>query len=105
MLHKCANPDCKNPFLKLSEGKLFLVESGGSRDADRAPSEWERRNVRRVEYFWLCNQCSLLVTLAFEKERGMVTVPLPEEMRRRPAPVSQGEKDPDTARPLLYKRA
>ena len=27
MLHKCANPACLIPFRKLSQGKLFLVET------------------------------------------------------------------------------
>ena len=27
MLHKCANPACPVPFRKLSQGKLFLVET------------------------------------------------------------------------------
>jgi hypothetical protein len=27
VLHKCANPACPIPFRKLSQGKLFLVET------------------------------------------------------------------------------
>ena len=30
-----------------------------------------------MERFWLCDGCSSLLTLTFERGRGMVTVPLP----------------------------
>ena len=41
-----------------------------------APNRRERP-VRHVERYWLCDLCSPLLTLIFERGRGMVTIPLP----------------------------
>lgn len=77
MLHKCANPDCSIPFRHLREGKLFLAENehlprrrSGSRRTRMAAS------LRRLEHYWLCAQCAQQFTLAYDAERGMITVPL-----------------------------
>ena len=79
MLHKCANPNCKKPFRKLSEGKLFLVETepieGGNRKAS-----WDSGFGHHLEHFWLCAGCSEGMTLRYEKDRGVVAVP----SRQRP---------------------
>jgi hypothetical protein len=61
MLRKCANPACPNLFRHLSQGRI--------------------RSPRRVEHYWLCDECSSLLTLTFEKGRGMITVPIPARMR------------------------
>lgn len=76
MLHKCANPACSSPFRRLEEGKLFQVETEyllpvGTRRAKR-----QDRPVRRVDRYWLCDRCSLFLTLSVEKGRGVVPVPL-----------------------------
>jgi hypothetical protein len=83
MLHKCANPACPNLFRSLSRGKLFLLHmdggvAGASRVASANPSANRReRPAGQMERFWLCDGCSPLLTLTFERGRGMVTVPLP----------------------------
>ena len=73
MLHKCANSSCSNRFRRLSEGKLFQMES------ERFPIASDgcrsTRARRRVEHFWLCPECADYWTLAFEKGRGMIVVP------------------------------
>ena len=74
MLHKCANPACSSLFRTLSHGKLFLLETDRSAAAITAGRV---RSLRRMERYWLCDSCSLLLTLIFERGRGMVTVPLP----------------------------
>ena len=83
MLHKCANPACSNRFRSLRRGKLFLLHmdaaaSGASRleAANPAPHRRERP-AGQFERFWLCDACASLLTLTFERGRGMVTVPLP----------------------------
>lgn len=49
MLSKCANPACSNSsFRYLREGKLFVNES---------------RKSRKLEYYWLCNECCRKMTL------------------------------------------
>ncbi len=83
MLHKCANPVCLNRFRRLNQGKLFQVENEYFAAPSSLPATPTRkvRSCRRVEYYWLCDQCCSLLTLTFEKGRGMITVPLPEAKR------------------------
>jgi len=88
MLSKCANPECPAPFRKLREGKLFNVEVA-SFASDKRPAEssqFRTREQRRVEFYWLCNQCAAYLTLAYDRERGIITVPLPRKIA--PASVS-----------------
>jgi len=88
MLSKCANPECPAPFRKLREGKLFNVEVA-SPSSDKRPAESSQfrvREQRRVEFYWLCNQCATYLTLAYDRERGIITVPLPNKI----APASVG---------------
>jgi hypothetical protein len=83
MLHKCANASCSNRLLRLSEGKLFQVES----ELFQVPAGECRssRPRRRVEHYWLCSECAPHWTLAFEKGRGMIVVPRPDN--RPPAGI------------------
>ena len=86
MLHKCANPACPCLFRSLSHGKLFLLQTDSLASvipAIRSSSRHARS--RRMERYWLCDACSPLLTLTFERGRGMVTVPLPARNSRRPA--------------------
>ena len=86
MLHKCANPECSRSFRNLAEGKLFLIETNGTAPALRG---WDGPAARRVEHFWLCELCASVLTLSFDKGRGMVTVPLPEAVRKGPKGASR----------------
>jgi len=77
VLHKCTNPACASIFRSLSAGKLFLVETDDCiAAADGNPALSRRRMTRRLERFWLCDRCSVLLTLTFERGHGMVVVPL-----------------------------
>jgi hypothetical protein len=84
MLRKCANPACPSLFRSLSHGKLFLLQTDRAGKPVRASSVRSRRarSVRKLERFWLCDSCSSLLTLVFERGRGMVTVPLPTSKTR-----------------------
>jgi hypothetical protein len=86
MLHKCANPACPSVFRSLSHGKLFLLETENSATtiSDAASLSRRERSARRVERYWLCDCCSSLLTLTFERGRGMITVPLPASNTRLP---------------------
>jgi hypothetical protein len=80
VLTKCANPICPSLFRHLSQGKLFQVETESSTAlVTRRPLVPTRKSpsARHVQHYWLCDQCSPTLTLIFEKERGMITVPLP----------------------------
>jgi hypothetical protein len=79
MLHKCANPACSRPFRHLEEGKLFQVEMEYFQVSSSPALVRPRRpkKLRQIDRYWLCDECCSHLTLAFEKGRGVVTVPLP----------------------------
>jgi len=79
MLSHCANPQCSRPFLRLRQGKLFLVETEcvdkpGELTAP-ASSQMPLR-PRRVERYWLCDQCAVVWTLVHDWNQGIVLMPL-----------------------------
>ena len=79
MLSHCANPQCSRPFLRLRQGRLFLVETEGAAKLGdpRAPASPQARlQPRRVERYWLCDQCAETWTLVHERSQGIVLVPL-----------------------------
>jgi hypothetical protein len=86
MLHKCANPACPSLFRSLNLGKLFLLETDNCETMTSGTTfrGGRERSLRRMERYWLCDGCSSVLTLAFERGKGMVTVPLPA--RHRPVP-------------------
>lgn len=94
MLHKCANPACHNPFRKLSQGKLFLVETEPLEEPGLRRANWRGRSSHRIEYYWLCDQCAFVLTLSYEKGRGVVTVPRPDFARKRPAAAAHAAELP-----------
>jgi hypothetical protein len=85
MLSHCANPQCRKPFLRLREGRLFLVQ--------RQSATEQGSTTQQVEHFWLCGQCSSVWTLVQNGTRGIDLVPLaqpdggacelPERSRRK----------------------
>ena len=78
MLYKCANEACQTRFRRLREGKLFCVETEYFSGTGSSPVPKKTRPGRRVEHYWLCDACAPFVTLTFDRERGVVTVPLPD---------------------------
>jgi|SRR5689334_8216843 len=85
MLHKCANPVCSNRFLRIREGKLFQVETEFVPNSNKPATNRRRQKLglRRIEYYWLCNQCAPYVTLVADPTQGIITIPLPEGLARR----------------------
>ena len=78
MLHKCANQACSTPFRRLREGKLFRVETEYfAAHGPKPESPRKTRSGRRIEHYWLCDACSPFVTLTFDRQHGLITVPLP----------------------------
>lgn len=83
MLSRCANVQCCKPFLKLRDGKLFLVETDRvTKPGEPAvpPFVRARQQQRCVEHYWLCDECAKQWTLIYDRERGVALAPL-----RRPA--------------------
>ncbi len=88
MLSHCANPQCSRPFLRLGEGKLFLLETevvAKPADLKLSPSRDKRRPPRRLERYWLYDQCDGLSTLVHDEQRGIVLMPLPPASGRATA--------------------
>ena len=83
MLSRCANHQCLKPFLRLREGKLFLVETGRPKKLgpSRGNGSFPVRELQpRIERFWLCDECALHWTLICDREQGVLLAPL-----RKPA--------------------
>jgi len=79
MLSRCANSQCGRPFLKLREGKLFLVETDRvTKPGESAapPFVRARQQQRCVEHYWLCNDCAAVWTLVFDRDHGVALTPL-----------------------------
>ena len=101
MLHKCANPACSNVFRRLSEGKLFQVQTEYANPVALATGR-NGKAGRRVEHFWLCEACAAFLTLAFDKTQGVVTVPLPDGGGRKPlTPAHFDDEERRPSRALL----
>jgi hypothetical protein len=79
MLSQCANPECSKPFLRLRDGKLFLVETERVTKPGEpaAPPFVRARKLRRcVEHYWLCDGCAARWTLVYDREHGVALAPL-----------------------------
>jgi|SRR3954463_10902494 hypothetical protein len=87
MLHKCANAVCPRLFRSLGRGKLFLFEPNHPATAALRRERINRggRATQRRERYWLCDDCSLQLTLAFQPGKGMVAVPLISQTGRNPS--------------------
>ena len=78
MLSRCANAQCCKPFLRLREGKLFLVETERvTKPGEPAvpPFVRARQQQRAVEHYWLCDECAAHWTLIYDRERGVTLAP------------------------------
>ncbi|OLB24804.1 MAG: hypothetical protein DMG86_19730 [Acidobacteria bacterium] len=78
MLSKCANPGCSASFLYLHQGKLFRLETSGNGDDTRIgfADPQGKNSSRRLEYFWLCDDCASVMTVSLKKGVGVTTRPL-----------------------------
>jgi hypothetical protein len=85
MLSRCANSNCSKPFLRLREGKLFLVETDRLMKAGESavpPFVRARQQQRCVEHYWLCDECAKVWTLAYDWEGGVALSPLEKPAAR-----------------------
>ncbi len=78
MLSQCANEQCAKPFLRLREGKLFMVETDRlAKPGDSAAAVLRaRQQSRHVEHYWLCDSCASHWTLIYDRNRGVALAPL-----------------------------
>jgi hypothetical protein len=78
MLSKCANPGCAATFLYLHQGKLYRLDT----NVEAVAGTSAKKPSRRVEFFWLCDQCAAEVTLGYKRGTGITVVPLPKVLKR-----------------------
>lgn len=79
VLSRCANAQCSKPFLRLGQGRLFLIETGPvANPGDLTPprSPYARIPPRHVERYWLCDQCAQSWTLVHDHQQGIGLAPL-----------------------------
>lgn len=79
MLSHCANLQCRKPFLRLRDGKLFLVEIDRLTrpgESVHPPFIRARRQQRLVEHFWLCEECATRWSLIYDRDQGIMLTPL-----------------------------
>lgn len=74
MVSKCANPDCSASFRYFHKGKLFRVETASGFERRRTMGKDGERDklLRRLEFYWLCEDCAGKMTLIFDKGSGII---------------------------------
>ena len=73
MVSKCANPECAATFRYFHNGKLFRLEPLARNQSDT--EEGMNKHAARVEFFWLCDDCTGKMTLEFENGVGVSVRP------------------------------
>ena len=78
MVSKCANPECSATFLYFHVGKLFRIETDSGQERRRAMGNdaEQKRRMRHIEFYWLCDMCSDKMKLVFEKGVGITVQPV-----------------------------
>lgn len=86
MLSHCANSQCSKPFLRLREGRLFLVETSSAEPAtlDKRAAAPQRKAPKHVERFWLCDECASLWTLVPHSAHGIALISLNRSIGCKP---------------------
>ncbi len=93
MLSHCANPQCHKPFLRLREGKLFLVETDRVAKPGQPavpPFVRAKQPQRHVEHYWLCDGCAAEWTLMYDKDNGVALTPLRRPVTSMAAAAQSG---------------
>jgi hypothetical protein len=78
MLTKCANPGCTAKFHYFHEGKLFPYEIQNTdyRKLEFGIDPTIKKPSHRVEFFWLCQECSRKITLTYTHGLGITAMPM-----------------------------
>jgi hypothetical protein len=78
MLTKCANPSCSAAFIHPAEGKLFGLETEPALRSSKTEA---------TEYFWLCERCSVEMTLRLAQDGRVMATGLREALGDGPRVV------------------
>ena len=82
MISKCANPACSAHFLYLHQGRVFRIMRDA--DGDSEPQWGVDANLKthpQVEFFWLCDRCSMTLTIRYQKGSGVIVQQLRAALR------------------------
>jgi hypothetical protein len=80
MLSKCLNPQCHATFHHLGQGHLYRIDF--TEEAKRRAMEGKpvlvstRNKVNTVEHFWLCEKCSISLTIGVSESFEVRLLPL-----------------------------
>jgi hypothetical protein len=77
---KCANPNCAAGFEWLAGGKLFRFAREPREPALADGRYTGAGGSHPIGHFWLCERCSNVYTLNYERGRGVVILPLWPEL-------------------------
>jgi hypothetical protein len=77
---KCANPSCAAFFEWLAGGKLFRFPRTSNDLALATPNHTGAVDPHATGHFWLCEHCSNVYTLQYERGRGVKIRPLWREL-------------------------
>jgi len=84
MLYKCANEACSAPFRKLREGSCSKSRPSTSQDRRRGPSPSDvPEPPAELSISGCVTLCSPYLTLTVDRQRGVVTVPLPDGLGQK----------------------
>jgi hypothetical protein len=77
VVSKCANPGCAATFRYFHQGKLFRLETEAGLERRRAlgNDDEKKKPLRRIEFYWLCENCAQKMTIVFEKGVGVAARP------------------------------
>lgn len=69
---KCANPACPTAFHWTGGGKFFRFRPDTLPSATSAALPDSPDGIHGVRHYWLCERCSVVFTLVYEEEYGVV---------------------------------
>ena len=72
---KCPNSACPSVFHCLAGGKFFRFRSEEASYNENQPKGDSPTGHHGVKHYWLCERCSHLFTLVYEREEGIVLKP------------------------------
>ena len=77
MVSKCANPNCAASFRYFHIGRLFRMETSSGLERRRSMGQDEvlSRPLRRIEFYWLCENCASKMTLVWDENSGVSVQP------------------------------
>lgn len=69
---KCANPACPAEFHWIGGGKFFRFRFDPDAKNENELAASSSGHLSHVKHFWLCERCSRIFTLVYEKDSGVV---------------------------------